>query len=97
MNSTEKPNEPPSETLISVIGSDLVPLAKEYGEIMIDGVLNEGTLNDAPIISTITGLGKAAHSVKAHLASKKLINFLIQLKDIPEDRRIKKLEELFVL
>ena len=68
----------------------------EIGEIMIDVALNDGLLKELPVIKTIIGFGKCIRNVNDVLFAKKLIAFLIPIKDIsPEERTnaIKKWQE----
>lgn len=59
----------------------------DFGEIAIDSIINEGFLRDVPLIGTLVGAGKCIKNLyDAHFA-KKLIAFLIPLKDTtPEER-----------
>lgn len=66
------------------------------GEIMLDAVLNDGVLKEIPIIGTIVGVGKCIKNVYDIRFAKKLIAFLIPIKDVPTEKRvgaIKKWEE----
>ena len=66
------------------------------GEIMIDAALQDGVLKDVPILGTIVGGYKCIKNVYDVRFAKKLIAFLIPIKDIPSEKRIeavKKWEE----
>lgn len=68
----------------------------DIGEVMLDAVLNDGVLKDIPILGTIVGVGKCIRNIYDALFAKKLIAFLIPIKDTnPKDRAeaIKKWEE----
>lgn len=56
-------------------------------EAVIDGELKDGLLKDIPIISTIVGIGKLAIDVRDYFLVKKVLRFLLELKDITRDER----------
>lgn len=63
------------------------------GEIMIDAVLNDGILKDVPILGTIVGVGKCIKNVYDIRFAKKLIAFLIPIKDVPSGQRIEAIQK----
>lgn len=68
----------------------------DLGEIAIDAVLSEGVLKEVPILGSIVGLGKCIKNVYDMQFAKKLIAFLLPLKEVePEKRKaaIKKWEK----
>lgn len=88
-----KPN--PNKKIESVIkDSELPSLTKDYAEIAIDGIMDEGTLKDLPIISTFIGMINFGSSLYKHFTTKKLYKFLFQLNKIPQKDRVKKIEEI---
>lgn len=60
----------------------------DIGEIMIDAVLNDGVLKEIPIIGTIVGVGKCIKNVYDIRFAKKLIAFLIPIKDVSTEKRV---------
>ena len=89
----ESPN--PNEQLEIVIkNSDLPSLAKDYAELAVDGIMDDGILKDIPLIGTVIGLMKFGNSVDKHLSIKKLYKFLNQLNSIPPELRAKKIDEI---
>lgn len=60
----------------------------DIGEIMIDAVLNDGVLKEVPILGTIVGIGKCIKNVYDIRFAKKLIAFLVPIKDVPSEKRI---------
>ena len=61
----------------------------DFGEIAIDSIINEDFLRDVPLIGTLVGAGKCIKNLyDAHFA-KKLIAFLIPLKDTTPEERAK--------
>jgi hypothetical protein len=89
----EHPN--PNKTLENVIkDSELPALAKDYAELAIDGILDDGVLKDVPLVGTIIGVMKFGNSVNKHLSAKKLYKFLFELHSIPLEKRIRKIEEI---
>ena len=65
----------------------------DIGEIMIDAVIKDGVLKDLPILGTIVGIGKCIKNVYDIRFAKKLIAFLIPIKDIPTDERVKAIQK----
>ena len=68
----------------------------ELGEIVVDSVLSEGVMREVPILGTIVGLGKCIKNVYDIQFAKKLIAFLLPIKEVvPEKRKaaIKKWEK----
>ncbi|MDH3474212.1 MAG: hypothetical protein OEM59_11020 [Rhodospirillales bacterium] len=76
--------------------SDLASVLKDVGELTLDSVLEEGVLQDLPVVATLTGIWKTGRSIRELLFLKKLMSFLIELKNIDPGARtemIKHLEE----
>ena len=59
---------------------------------MIDTVLKDGVLKDVPILGTIVGVGKCIKNVYDIRFAKKLIAFLIPIKDVPQEKRVKAIQ-----
>ncbi|WP_416442730.1 hypothetical protein ACH3O9_17930 [Leeuwenhoekiella sp. A16] len=90
----KKPQNP-NEKLETVIkNSELPELAKDYAELAIDGIMDDGVLKDIPLVGTVIGVMKFGNSVNKHLFAKKLYKFLFQLHTIPLEKRIKKIDEI---
>jgi len=81
-------NEP--EILESIIASnDLSTLTQEYGEIAIDGFLDDGVLKDIPLLGTAVKVASFGNSISKKLFLKKIYKFLFQLQNIPSEKRTK--------
>lgn len=65
----------------------------DIGEIMIDAVLNDGVLKDVPILGTIVGVGKCIKNVYDIRFAKKLIAFLIPIKEVPSEKRLEAIQK----
>lgn len=79
----------------SVITSkELISLSEEYGEIAIDGFLDDGVLKDIPILGTAISLVTFGNSVNKKLFIKKIYKFLFQLRDIPVEKRTEIIDRL---
>lgn len=68
----------------------------DLGELMIDATLNDGVLKEVPILGTIVGVGKCIKNVYDIRFAKKLVVFLIPIKDVDPKKRaeaIKKWEQ----
>lgn len=63
------------------------------GEILIDAVLEDGVLKDVPILGAIVGVGKCIKNVYDIRFAKKLIAFLIPIKDVPPKIRVEAIEK----
>ena len=68
-------------------------LLGDYGEIMIDAALNDGLLKEVPVIATIVGVGKCIKNVSDIRFAKKLIAFLIPIKDVAPEQRAKAIKK----
>lgn len=78
----------------SIINSDLPSLAKDYAELAIDGILDDGILKGIPLVGTVVGIMKFSDSISKHLAAKKIYKFLFQLDTISPELRRKKVNEI---
>lgn len=67
---------------------------KEFGETAIDAVLDEGTLKEIPILGSILGIVKATISIQDKLFTKKLLTFLLQLKNTNAESRKEQIEKI---
>ena len=74
--------------------SELFELAKEYGEVLIDGILEDGPIKEVPIISTIVSLFSFGNSISKNLFKKKLANLLIEFAQVPPAQRTKMIEKI---
>lgn len=83
------------EGIVSVLRSDsVVSVGKEYLELGIDAALDSGALKEIPFVSTVVGIFNVAGAVKDQLLTAKLIRFLNQLSDIPQQDRVEMVEKL---
>lgn len=81
--------------VVSVLKSDsVVSVGKDFLELGIDAVLESGALKDIPLVNTVVGIFGAAGSVRDHLFVNKLIRFMSQLSEIPQEERIAMVEKL---
>lgn len=90
---TKIPN--PNKSLELVIKDSSLPeLSKDYAELVIDGIMDEGVLKDIPLVGTVLGVMKFGNSVNKHLAAKKIYKFLFELHKIPVKKRVQKIDEI---
>lgn len=89
-------NQPnPNEQLEKVLkDSDLPSLTKDYAELAIDGLMEDGILKDMPFVGSLISIIKFSNSLNKHFLIKKIYKFLFELNSIPKDKRIKKIDEL---
>lgn len=91
MTELQNPNQ---KLEIVIKDSDLPSLAKDYAELAIDGIMDDGVLKDIPLVGTVIGVMKFGNSVNKHLSAKKLYKFLFQLHTIPLEKRINKIDQI---
>ena len=65
----------------------------DLGEITLDAVFKDGVLKEIPIIGTIVGVGKCIKNVYDIGFTKKLIAFLIPIKDVPIEKRVRAIKK----
>ena len=65
----------------------------DIGGLMIDAALNDVVLKEVPILGTIVGVGKCIKNIYDILFAKKLIAFLVPIKDVPSEKRIKAIKK----
>jgi hypothetical protein len=69
-------------------------LIANFGETALDSVLDEGVLREIPLVSSLFGLAKATISIQDKLFTKKILTFLLQLKNTDTDSRRKQIEKI---
>ena len=62
---------------------------EDIGEILIDAIMDDGILKDVPILGAIAGVGKCIKNVYDIRFAKKLIAFLIPIKEVTPEQRAK--------
>lgn len=77
-----KENKSLSDSMKMTLESSNLDFIGDIGEICIDSVLDDSLLKDIPIIGTIVGVSKCVKNVYDACFAKKLIAFLLPLKDI---------------
>lgn len=65
----------------------------DIGEIMIDAILDDGFLKEFPVIRVLVGLGKCIRNVYDAFFAKKLIAFLIPIKNVSPEKRAKAIKK----
>ncbi|AZI55152.1 hypothetical protein EIB75_07815 [Epilithonimonas vandammei] len=78
----------------SIKSNGIVKITLDIGEAIIDSNLEDGILKDIPFIGSIINLNKGFLSIQDRIFSKKMISFLYQLRDIPEDKRINAIQKI---
>lgn len=78
----------------SLIDSDLSGIPADLLETSIDQYLDEGVLQDIPIVKTFMGLIKTGRNIKDKLFLKKIITFLQNLQDVDVKKRQEMIEEI---
>jgi hypothetical protein len=71
----------------TIVSDDALSLAKDYSEIALDALFEDGTIKEIPIIGTAISLFKIGSSLRDRHLLKKIVNFLNSLKDVPKEKR----------
>lgn len=90
----KKPENPNKKLELVIKDSDLSSLSKDFGEVAVDGILDDGVLRDLPLIGGLVGVVKFGNSINKYLSAKKIYKFLFELHNIPQEKRIKKIDEI---
>lgn len=83
-----------TEIVTTVRSADLGGLSKDYGEVLLDSVLSEGTLRDIPILGTLVAVGRVGICIKDQIFAKKLVRFLSNLAEVGQADRLEMLDRL---
>ncbi len=89
-----KPQNPNKSLELVIKDSDLLSLSKDFTEVAVDGIMDDGVLKDLPLVGGVVGVIKFGNSINKFLAAKKIYKFLFELHDIPENKRVKKIDEI---
>ena len=90
----KKPENPNKKLEMVIKHSDLPSLSKDFAEVAVDGIMDDGVLRDLPLVGGLIGIVKFGNSINKHLSAKKIYKFLFELHDIPQEQRIKKIDEI---
>jgi hypothetical protein len=94
----KKPENPNKKLELVIKDSDLPSLSKDFAEVAVDGIFDDGVLRDLPLVGAVVGVGvgvvKFGNSINKHLSAKKIYKFLFELHKIPQEDRIKKIDEI---
>lgn len=83
------------DTLTETIKDDnFQSVITDLGETALDAVLDEGVLKEIPLIGSLFGLAKATMSIQDKLFTKKILTFLLQLKNTDPESRKKQIEKI---
>lgn len=80
----------------SVSNSDLSGIATDVGEVGLDALLDEGVLNEIPVLGILAKAYNVFGTVNNRLFAKKLIRFLANLADVPVEQRRQQISKLAV-
>lgn len=73
---------------------ELQKVTSEVIEAVADSDLSDSILKELPIVSTITGMYKAAISIQDKLFTKKLLYFLKELQSVPQEQRLRQVIQI---
>lgn len=74
--------------------ADLHNVVIDISEVGIDLLFDDGVLRDLPIVGTLVGLAKFGANVRDRLFLKKVLTFLLQLKDVTAEQRKKMVDDI---
>src|SRR5690348_6164273 len=73
--------------LETIEAAGLPDLATELGEVAFDSLLADGLVKDIPVIGVLAKLWKAGVTARDYVFVKKLGHFLLELRNVPDDKR----------
>ncbi|MBU1755218.1 hypothetical protein KKH81_02985 [Patescibacteria group bacterium] len=74
--------------------ANLEGIAIDISEVGIDLLLDDRVLKDVPIVGTLVGLAKFGANVRDRLFLKKVLTFLLQIKDVTAEERKKMVDDI---
>jgi len=83
-----------SSIVESIKSEQLKNISYDIGEIIIYSTLEDGFLKNIPIIGTLININKGRLSIQDRIFSKKILSFLLKLRDISESDRIKAINKI---
>jgi hypothetical protein len=93
-SNNEKPHKIEDALINEIKGDNIKEVFSEGAELALDHFLDEGILKDIPFFGMLYKGYKAASSIREAIFAKKVYKFLVQLKDIPKDKRENFLKQL---
>ena len=90
----KKPENPNKKLELVIKDSDLPSLSKDFAEVAVDGIMDDGVLRDLPLVGGLVGLVKFGNSINKYISAKKIYKFLFELHHISQEKRVKKIDEI---
>lgn len=87
-------NKHPDTLTETIKDENFQSVITDLGETALDAVFVEGVLKEIPLIGSLFGLAKATMSIQDKLFTKKLLTFLLQLKNTAPESRKKQIEKI---
>jgi hypothetical protein len=78
----------------AAIAEPLGDFLQDNLEIVLDRIIKDDTIKEIPVIGNIVSLFKIGKSISDRIFLRNLMNFLFEIKDIPVEKRIKKIAEI---
>jgi hypothetical protein len=94
MNTEHNSNNIEVELINSVTSEKLIELSSDLGESFIDVMMEEGVIKNIPIIGAIYKFAKAGIGIREQYFTKKIYLFLLGIKDISSNARMRFIEDL---
>src|SRR5687767_12433857 len=85
----DKPKEKPLglQLFDALLTDNLKDLIKEYAEIGLDGILEEGMVKSIPVINTIVTAGKSAGAIRDRLLLRKVTAFILNCPSFSKEEK----------
>ncbi|ALD21722.1 hypothetical protein AM218_11515 [Hymenobacter sp. DG25A] len=76
-----------SKSIIAATASNLTDITKDIVEAAFDSLTDDGMMKDIPVVNTIHSLYKIGTSIRERIFINMILKFLVELKDIPLEKR----------
>ena len=71
--------ETSTELINSIATENLSAIGRDFAEVAVDSILNEGVLRDIPVFNTLAALYRAGVEIRQQLFIRKVVSFLKDL------------------
>jgi len=87
-------NNLPEKLTETIKDNNFQDVIMNLGETALDAILDEGVLKEIPLLGSFLGLARATMSIQDKLFTKKLLTFLLQLKNTDTNSRKEQIEKI---
>lgn len=93
-DNTEKTQQLSNSLIETIKSSELIKISGDLIEVGIDSVLKNGLLKDIPVISVLNGIWNTGVAIRDYRFLNKLLLFLHESSKLPQDKRLRLIEDL---